>query len=150
MLNLYIVVTYASKHANNRQEAETLAEKGAGHSGVGRAAKTRIFRFVGAIFGGLDASCKLTCLQLRKDSNQSSCNRLAFISKARAYRPRAKDPPNSQAYSQTYIQAYLQAIPISNTHKQHPQAYLLQAMLTSIYIKQSRSKTHKTKQTHIQ
>ena len=27
LLNLYIVITYASKYANNRHEAETLAEK---------------------------------------------------------------------------------------------------------------------------
>ena len=48
--------------------------------------------------------------------------------------PPAKDPPNSHTHIHPSIQAYTET--------------KAEAILTSIYIKQSRSKTHKTKQTH--
>ena len=53
---------------------------------------------------------------------------------AREGQPPAKDPPNSHTYIHPSIQAYTET--------------KAEAILTSIYIKQSRSKTHKTKQTH--
>ena len=53
---------------------------------------------------------------------------------AREGQPPAKDPPNSQAYIHPSIQAYTQN--------------KAEAILTSIYIKQSRRIPTKTKQTH--